>query len=81
MDVQSYAVEVQLNDSSDKIVVKETVVFDWKDLKKTPYFDLIQVQKNGKGMVVKSVSEKGRSLQFIHDQNRILLTGLQFTST
>jgi aminopeptidase N len=81
IDVQSYAIEVELNDTSDKIVVKETVVFDWRDTKKTPYFDLIQVQKNGKGMVVKSVSEKGRQLQFIHDQNRLLLTGLQFTGS
>lgn len=81
MDVQSYSVQVELNDSTDNIVVTETIVFDWRDIKKTPYFDLVNKTKNGKGMMVKSITEKGRPIQFIHDQNRILLNGLQFTST
>ena len=81
MDVQSYSVQVELNDSTDNIVVTETIVFDWRDIKKTPYFDLVNKMKNGKGMMVKSITEKGRPIQFIHDQNRILLNGLQFTST
>lgn len=79
LDVQSYTLAIELNDTTDQIIVTETIVFDWKDTKKIPYFDLIGRTKDGKGMSVGAVRQKGRPLNFIHDQNQLRIIGLQYT--
>ncbi|SDQ01531.1 Peptidase family M1 [Mucilaginibacter sp. OK268] len=67
IDVQHYNFALQLNDIDNNIKGQATV--DVKFLKNTSTFNLDLVKKNteGKGMLVSSVTEKGKKLKFTQD--------------
>jgi aminopeptidase N len=71
IDVQHYNFALQLTDVNNNIKGQATV--DVKFLKNTSAFNLDLVKKNseGKGMLVSSITENGKRLQFVQDTGAV----------
>jgi aminopeptidase N len=73
IDVQSYKIDLTVNDKNDTIRVKEKIVFDFTDLSKSISFNLASVNSSGKGMQVLKVMQGKNELDFKHKENLLIL--------
>ncbi|NBR14429.1 MAG: M1 family peptidase, partial [Crocinitomicaceae bacterium] len=69
IDVQSYKIDLTVNDSNDTILVKEKIVFDYNDFTKSVSFNLSSIDKSGKGMLIQKVLQGKNELAFSHVKN------------
>lgn len=71
IDVQHYTFAITLNDDNSNIVGKATI--DIKFLNNVEQFKLNLVKKNntGKGMLVSAITENGRTVKFVQDEDVI----------
>jgi len=81
IDVQSYKIDLTVNDKNDTIRVKEQIVFDYTDLSKSISFNLISVNSTGKGMQVLKVLQGKNELDFKHKENVLILNNFSPSST
>lgn len=72
IDVQHMTVDLQVNDSTDNIVVKETINFSWIDTNQVLHFDLAALNGNGKGMNVSSITNGNISVDFRQEKEKIV---------
>ncbi|HKH61192.1 MAG TPA: M1 family metallopeptidase [Flavitalea sp.] len=69
VDVQRYIFEVELNDKNDSITAVATILFNLlRDIDNVS-FDLISQRPDGKGMKIVSVTEKGKHLDYTHNND------------
>ena len=73
IDVQSYRIDLTVNDSNDTILVKEKIVFDYNDFTKSVSLNLSSIDKSGKGMHIQKVMQGKNELKFIHSKNLLTL--------
>ena len=71
IDVQSYKIDLTVNDVNDTISVRETIVFDFIDPSQSVSFNLASVEKSGRGMRIQKVIQGKKELKFSH-QNGVL---------
>jgi len=81
IDVQSYKIDLTVNDKNDTIRVKEKIVFDYTDLSKSISFNLTSVNSSGKGMQVLKVLQGKYELDFKHKENVLMLNNFRPSST
>lgn len=77
IDVQSYKIDLTVNDKNDTIRVKEKIVFDYTDLSKSISFNLTSVNSSGKGMQVLKVMQGKNELDFKHKENLLILNNFR----
>ncbi|MBA2746661.1 MAG: M1 family peptidase, partial [Flavisolibacter sp.] len=70
IDVQHYQYEISLSDLSDVIVGKATIKIKFLAPASTVLLDLVGM-KEEKGMKVFQVKEDGKSVKFVHRQDRL----------
>ena len=75
-DVLSYHLAIELNDSSDAIHVHQELKAVLKNNSNRLSFDLRSVDQNGKGMTIHSLKVDGQSIRFKHENNLLLVSGL-----
>jgi aminopeptidase N len=80
IDVQSYKIDLTVNDKNDTIRVKEKIVFDYTDLSKSISFNLTSVNSSGKGMQVLKVLQGKNELDFKHKENVLMLNNFRPSS-
>ncbi len=75
IDVLHYNFEIHVNDSTDQIEGKATVLIRFMKSEKTVDIDLVAVNgSTGKGMQVKNVEANGKPVSFSHINNDLKLT-------
>ena len=79
IDVQSYKIDLTVNDKNDTIRVKEKIVFNYTDLSKSISFNLASVNSSGKGMQVLKVTQGKNELDFKHKENLLILNNFRPT--
>ncbi len=77
INVQSYKIDLTVNDKNDTIQVKEKIVFDYTDLSKSISFNLASVNSSGKGMQVFKVMQGKNELDFKHKENLLILNNFR----
>ena len=77
IDVESYKIDLTVNDKNDTIRVKEKIVFDYTDLSKSISFNLASVNSSGKGMQVLKVIQGKTELDFKHKENLLILNNFR----
>lgn len=77
IDVQSYQIDLTVNDTSDTIYVKERINFDHIDLSKSISFNLASVNSTGKGMQVLKVIHGKDELDYKHAENLLNLNNFR----
>lgn len=75
-DVLSYHLAIELSDSSDVIHVNQEFKAVLTNHSKRLSFDLRSVDQNGKGMTIHSLKVDGQSISFKHENNLLLVSGL-----
>jgi aminopeptidase N len=75
-DVLSYHLAIELSDSSDVIHVNQELKAVLTNHSKRLSFDLRSVDQNGKGMRIHSLQVDGQSISFKHENNLLLVSGL-----
>jgi len=73
IDVQSYKIDLTVNDLNDTILVREKIVFDYNDFTKSVSFNLTSIDKSGKGMRIQKVLQGKNELDFSHLKNILTL--------
>lgn len=81
IDVQSYKIDLTVNDKNDTIRVKEKIVFNYTDLSKSISFNLASVNSSGKGMQVLKVMQGNNELDFKHKENLLILNNFRPTNS
>ena len=81
IDVQSYKIDLTVNDKNDTIRVNEKIVFDYTDLSKSISFNLASVNSSGKGMQVLKVMQGKNELDFKHKENLLILNNFRPTNS
>ncbi len=71
IDVIHYDFTIELNDSNDVITGTADVTFVFRNDAHTFALDLIEKGRDGRGMVVSSVSRSGQPLVFSHDDSKV----------
>lgn len=74
IDVQHYAIAIELSDEQDLIKCTSAITVLFLKDTSTVTFDLIAKQTNGKGMTATSVTENGQSRSFQHYGDSIAIT-------
>lgn len=74
LDVKSYGFELELNDSSDQIVGTTLVNIRFKKKLDSFCLDLTNKNNEGSGMEILELTENGKGTEFIHQNNRIIIT-------
>lgn len=69
IDVQHYSFEVHLNDTTNRIEGRTRISVKFLKAADNVLFDLASINKQNKGMLVKSVKWKNEPLTFIHKSN------------
>lgn len=77
VDIEHYSLEIKVNDSTDVIEVVEWVTLKWLDTLNTVKLNLVDLNKEGKGMHVKSISDGNTQLSFSHKDAQLNLIGLK----
>jgi aminopeptidase N len=81
IDVQSYKIDLSVNDKNDTIRVNEKIVFDYTYLSKSISFNLASVNSSGKGMQVLKVMQGKNELDFKHKENLLILNNFRPTNS
>jgi len=71
MDVQHYTFAIGLNDANDNIKGKADVTIKFTGNVNEPELNLVKKNNTGKGMLVSSINEDGKSLKFVQDSDVI----------
>jgi aminopeptidase N len=71
IDVQHYIFDVEINDQNDSVRCVATIRYKVLQNTKDISFDFISRKADGKGMVVSSVTEKNRVLNYSHRQDSL----------
>jgi aminopeptidase N len=71
IDVQHYTFSIQLNDANDTIRGKAVVELKFLKNVKSFQLNLVKTNSSGKGMLVSSVKERGKSILFSQDSDSI----------
>jgi aminopeptidase N len=71
IDVQHYAFEIHLNDSTNRIECKTTVTIKFLKSAENVVFDLIKVNTENRGMSITSVKTNNSALKFIHEKDEL----------
>lgn len=74
MDVIHYEFAISLNDSSDIIRGETAITIDFKGLLDTFEFDLKNINREGKGMNVISVTFNGKPIKWTHKDDKVIIT-------
>ncbi len=75
IDVLHYNFEIHVNDSTNQIEGKSTILIRFLRSEKTVDIDLVSVNgSTGKGMQVENITSKGKPVSFRHDKNDLKLT-------
>lgn len=77
IDVIHYSINLKVSDVNDEIEMKQSIKFRWLDTTNKISFDLSSLDVQGKGMVISSVKDGGKELQFIHVKDFLELENLQ----
>lgn len=77
LDIDHYALQLTVSDSTDRIFVNETISFRWLDTNRTVIFDLVDVNSEGKGMLVSAVFDGKKKIDFTHQNAQLSLHGLK----
>jgi uncharacterized membrane protein len=67
IDIKHYAIELKVNDSTNRIEVKELILLERLDNTKNISLDLTSLNSEGKGMVVESIFEGNFPIKFKHE--------------
>jgi aminopeptidase N len=77
IDVVKYAIDVSVDSVSPEIHVVEKITFHWLDTTEQVVFDLVGLSSDGKGMSVKSVTDNGVILDFVQENNLLIVSNCQ----
>jgi len=77
IDVVKYAIDVSVDSVSPEIHVVEKITFHWLDTTEQVVFDLVGLSSDGKGMSVKSVTDNGVNLDFVQENNLLIVSNCQ----
>jgi aminopeptidase N len=77
IDVVKYAIDVRVDSVSPEIHVVEKITFHWLDTTEQVVFDLVGLSSDGKGMSVKSVADNGVNLDFVQENNLLIVSNCQ----
>jgi aminopeptidase N len=69
IDVQHYTFAITLNDANDNIKGKAEVTIKFLGDVNQIELNLVKKKATGKGMLVSSVTENGKSVQFVQDSD------------
>jgi aminopeptidase N len=73
IDVKQYTLNIALNDESDEIVVAECIDYELLNNENYPIFELVNINKSGKGMIVDSIVQQGAIVNFEHKNDSIII--------
>ncbi len=73
IDVMHYSFNIELSDSSNEIKGNAFVILSFKTVLDSFYLDLININKEGKGMVIDKIWENNKTVNFMHQNNRITI--------
>ena len=73
LDVQHYHFEIQLNDSDNNIKGQATITVKFTKSVQKVFFDLVQKQTDGKGMMVTSVKKNDQPISFKQDAQQVII--------
>jgi aminopeptidase N len=73
INVESYSFHIDLNDSTDIIQGKALIDVHFLTSVSKFHLDLVKQMANGKGMIVSSVLEDGKSLNYTHEGDKLEL--------
>lgn len=71
IDVKHYTFEIKLNDADNHIEGKATITAKFLANTATVNFDLVKKNAEGKGMLVSSVTENGKPVNFTQDDEQL----------
>lgn len=74
IDILSYRFEIELNDTSDLIGGRAEVEVRFLKELDSFYLDLAGKNAEGKGMLIKEIWEENKKAQYLHQENRIVIT-------
>jgi aminopeptidase N len=77
IDIKHYAIELKVNDSTNRIEVKESVLLERLDETKKISLDLTSLNSEGKGMVVESIFEGNFPIKFKHENDKLIIDNLR----
>lgn len=75
IDVEHYRFEIALNDSTDLINCSAEVSINFKSEMQDFSLDLVNLNAGGRGMKIKSITESGKEVSFVHQNNKIQFPG------
>ncbi|HIP48199.1 MAG TPA: M1 family peptidase [Lutibacter sp.] len=75
IDIQHYTFDIEISDTSDRINAKATLNLLIKKKTKNFFLNLKSLNKDGKGMCIKSIkTKKGNPLAFTHKEDILVIT-------
>lgn len=77
VDVLHYSLEITVSDKNDKIDVIQLIRFNWYDTTKNIFFDLAGINSAQKGMLVESVVDGNKIVDFTHKKDKLIFENLQ----
>jgi aminopeptidase N len=81
IDVQHYSFAITLNDNNDTIKGQAAITIKFLQDVSPVQVNLVKKNSAGKGMLVSSVTENGKSLSFTQDSDVVNITSLAKTNT
>ncbi|MGN6530327.1 MAG: M1 family metallopeptidase, partial [Ginsengibacter sp.] len=73
LDVQHYRFSIALNDSTNIIKGNAAITTSFTQNEKPVIFDLVNKNKDGKGMTVTSVTKHGIAINFLQDSQHLII--------
>ena len=77
IDIKHYAIELKVNDSTNRIDAKESILLERLDETKNISLDLTSLNSEGKGMVVESIFEGNFPIKFKHENDKLIIENLR----
>jgi aminopeptidase N len=77
IDIKNYSIYLNVNDTTNRIVVTERILLELFNPSKKISLDLTSLNSEGKGMVVQSISMSDLELKFSHERDVIIIENLQ----
>ncbi len=77
IDIKHYAIELKVNDSTNRIEAKESILLERLDETKNISLDLTSLNSEGKGMVVESIFEGNFPIKFKHENDKLIIENLR----
>jgi aminopeptidase N len=77
IDIKHYAIELKVNDSTNRIEVNELILLERLDETKNVSLDLTSLNSEGKGMVVESIFEGNFPIKFKHENDKLIIENIR----